>query len=137
MATTANTVEHSDTSAIKPVILAIDDESEIVEILRATLEESGMRVVGTDSAREGLRIYEERWREIDVVLLDYLMPEMNGDLAFEAIMRVNPYAKVIMLTGDDTKVAQRLQDTGLREVLSKPFYLDELVALVRETLDAP
>jgi DNA-binding NtrC family response regulator len=119
------------------VVLAIDDEPEIVEILRATLEESGMWVIGTDSVREGLRLFENRWREIDVVLLDYLMPEMNGDLAFEAIMRINPYAKVIMLTGDDTKGPLRLKDTGLRDVLAKPFYLDELVTLVQETLDAP
>jgi DNA-binding NtrC family response regulator len=127
----------SDTAAIKPIILAIDDEQEMVDIIRMTLEEAGMGVLTATLATEGLRLYETRWRQIDLVLLDFLMPDMTGDLVFEFIMRVNPYAKVILLTGGDDQAARRMMEVGLRGCIQKPFYLDDLVERVREQLDAP
>ncbi len=100
------------------------------------LEEDGMEVVTASTAREALQTYDRHWREIDLVLLDYVLTDMLGDLVFDCLMRINPYAKVLMLTGCDDRVGDRLMDIGLRGVITKPFYLDEMVTRVREELNS-
>jgi len=127
----------SDTTPVKPIILAIDDAPEILDIVRLTLEEEGMMVITASTAAEGLRIYDDQYQTIDLVLVDYALPDMTGDLAFESIMRVNPYAKVMLLTGYDDQIAQRMLAHGLRGYIGKPFHLDELVNRVREELATP
>ena len=117
-------------------ILAIDDEPEILEVVRTVLEGEGYKVHTAHGPREALDLYQRRGREIDLVLLDYLMPEMTGDLVFECLRRVNPDARVLLLTACDDNVAHRLFEGGLRGYIQKPFYLDDLIRRVREELDA-
>jgi DNA-binding response OmpR family regulator len=121
----------------KPCVLAIDDEKDLLDIIRTTLEGEGYEVLTASDPNEGLKVYEENWARIGVVLLDYLMPNMTGDLVFECILRQNPYAKVLLLTACDDHVARRMFEQGLRGYIQKPFYLQDLVARVAEELDAP
>jgi DNA-binding response OmpR family regulator len=120
----------------QPGVLAIDDEVDILDIIAMTLEPEGYRVLKAASAKAGLQLYEQRWREIDVVLLDYLMPEMTGDLVFECLRNINPNARVLLLTACDDHVARRLFEAGLRGYIQKPFYLDDLIARVGEEANA-
>jgi CheY-like chemotaxis protein len=117
-------------------ILAIDDEAEILEVVQQVLGAEGYQVHTAASAKEGLDLYERLWREIDLVLLDYLMPEMTGDLVFECLRRVNPEARVLLLTACDDNVARKMFEEGLRGHLQKPFYLDDLVHRVHEEINA-
>jgi len=117
-------------------ILAIDDEPEILEVIRTVLEDEGYKVHTASGAQEALDLYQRLGREIDLVLLDYLMPEMTGDLVFECLRRVNPDARVVLLTACDDNVAHRMFEAGLRGYIQKPFYLDDLIRRVREELDA-
>ena len=116
------------------LILAIDDEPEILEIVKQCLEMEGFQVLTASGPKEGLKLYEERGPEIGVVLLDYLMPDMTGDLVFECLRQKNPDARVILLTGCEDSVARRMFETGLRGLIQKPFYIDDLVNRVREEL---
>jgi CheY-like chemotaxis protein len=113
-------------------VLVIDDEPEMVQIVQQVLEEAGFKVYTATTPAAGLDLYEQHWREIDLVLLDYVMPEMTGDVAFECLQQINPDARVVLLTGCDDHVAPSLLDKGLRGCIFKPFYLDELVRQVRE-----
>lgn len=115
-------------------VLAIDDEPEILEIIRQCLEGEGLRVLTAKGSKEGLEIYEKRREEIGLVLLDYVMPEMTGDLVLECLQRINPDVRVILLTGCDDRVARGMFDTGLRGFIQKPFYIDDLVQRVRDEL---
>jgi len=117
-------------------ILAIDDEGDILDVLKNTLEAAGFKVHTASSAQEGVELYERLWREIDLVLLDYLMPEMTGDLVFECLRRMNPDARVILLTACDDNVARKMFETGLRGYIQKPFYLDDIVHRVHEEINA-
>jgi two-component system, cell cycle sensor histidine kinase and response regulator CckA len=117
-------------------ILAIDDEEDILDVLKKTLEEADFKVHTVSNAQKGVELYERLWREIDLVLLDYLMPEMTGDLVFECLRRINPGARVILLTACDDNVARKMFETGLRGYIQKPFYLDDIVHRVREELSA-
>jgi two-component system, cell cycle sensor histidine kinase and response regulator CckA len=120
----------------KPVVLVIDDEPDILDVVKACLQDDGFTVHTASGPRAGLKIYEDHWRDIGVVLLDYVMPDMTGDLVYECLRGVNPDVKVILLTGCDDNVAKRLFEAGLRGYIQKPFYIDDLVNRVREELDA-
>ena len=124
-------------SNVKPGVLAIDDEPDLLDIIKTTLEEEGFRVFTFPDPQAGLKFYEENWRDIRVVLLDYLMPNMTGDLVFECLQRQNPYVKVLLLTACDDHVARQMFQAGLRGYIQKPFYLGDLVARVAEEVDAP
>lgn len=122
---------------IKPrkFVLTIDDEADMLEIIKQCLESEGFHVLTADSPKKGLELYEKRWREIGLVLLDYLMPEMTGDLVFECLQRINADVRVILLTAYEDRVARTMFETGLRGYIQKPFYVEDLVQRVREELD--
>ncbi len=115
-------------------VLAIDDEPEILDVVQQSLESEGLPVLTALGSTKGLQTYEDRWREIGVVLLDYVMPEMNGDLVLECLQRINPDVRVLLLTGCDDQVARGMFEKGLRGFIRKPFYIDDLVLRVRDEL---
>jgi len=117
------------------LILAIDDEQEILNIIKECLETEGFQVLIALGAKQGIKLYEERGPEIGVVLLDYIMPDMTGDLVFDCVRQKNPDARVILLTGCEDSVARKMFEAGLRGFIQKPFYLDDLVNRVREELN--
>jgi DNA-binding response OmpR family regulator len=116
------------------LILAIDDEPEILDIIKQSLEMEGFQVITALGAKEGLKLYEKRGTEIGVVLLDFVMPDMNGDLVFECLQQKNPDVRVILLTACEDNVARTMFEAGLRGFIQKPFYLDDLTNRVREEL---
>src|SRR5437879_4181747 len=123
-------------SSNKPGILVIDDETDMLYIIKTALEAEGYQVFTAGDPQVGLNLYEERWREIKVVLLDYLMPNMTGDLVFECLQRQNPDVRVLLLTACDDHVARQMFQAGLRGFIQKPFSLDDLIARVGEEADA-
>ena len=108
---------------VSKLILVIDDEPEILDIVRQTLETAGFDVLMALGAKAGLKVYETRGAEIGLVLLDYVMPEMNGDLVFEFLRDKNPDVRVILLTVCEDTVARSMFEAGLRGYIQKPFYL--------------
>ena len=117
-------------------VLAIDDEPELLEIVKGSLEPYGFEVHTASSAKEGVEFYEQNWRNIDLVLLDYLMPDMTGDLVFECLKRENPDVRTLLLTGCEDTVAERMFKEGLWGYIHKPFVLDEFVQEVGEAVDS-
>lgn len=119
-------------ASVQKLVLTIDDEPEILEILKQCLESEGFQVLAAAGPKQGLELYEAHWQEIGLVLLDYVMPDMTGDLVFECLQRINADVRVILLTGCDDQVARKMFEIGLRGYIQKPFYIDDLVQRVRE-----
>lgn len=117
-------------------VLAIDDEPELLSLVQRCLEPVGFKVYTATSAREGVELYEKNWKSIKLVLLDFLMPEMTGDLIFECLKRQNPDVRTILLTGCEDSVATRMFQEGLFGFIHKPFYLDDLVHRVHEAVES-
>ena len=115
-------------------VLTIDDDPDMLEIIRQCLESEGFQVLTADGPKQALEIYEKRWQEIALVLLDYLMPDMTGDLVFDCFQRINPDVRVILLTAYEDRVARTMFETGLCGYIQKPFYIEDLVQRVREEL---
>jgi len=70
---------------------------------------------------EAIQLYAERWREISMVLLDFLLPEMSGEMVFENLQRLNPDVRVVLLTGCEGSVAEKMFEKGLRVTCRNHF----------------
>ncbi|MGD1019124.1 MAG: response regulator [Verrucomicrobiia bacterium] len=121
----------------KECILAIDDEEGFLSMLKSALESYGFVVHTASRPKEAIKFYQERGRDISIVLLDYLLPGMSGDSVFEELQRLNPDVRVVLLTGCEESVADRMRRKGLRGYLQKPFDLPDLAQKVRDVIHAP
>lgn len=91
-------------------ILCIDDEAEILSLRKELLETYGFTVITAPSGPQGLRLLSEGL-SVDLVLLDYVMPEMNGDLIAAELKRLYPDLPIIMMSGFPELPATLLQLT--------------------------
>jgi DNA-binding NtrC family response regulator len=106
-------------------VMLVDDEKDFVEMLSLRLEEIGERVTSAYSGRECLQILEKK--EIDVVILDILMPGMDGIATLKEIKKRFPLVEVIMLTGHGTtESAVDGMKLGAFDYLLKPARFEEL-----------
>ncbi len=111
----------------KGCILFADDE-EIIRILAVQLlKDLGYKVITCTNGREAVDIYRQRGSELDLVVLDMIMPRMSGREAFLNIKSLDNKAKILITTGyaagDDVK---ELINLGAVGVMKKPFYLEDL-----------
>ena len=113
-------------------ILVVDDEPEIVRLVRSYLEQEGYRVVTAYNGEEAL--YASRHEKPDLVVLDVLMPKMDG-LEFTRRVRREQDIPIIMLTAraDETDRIVGLE-MGADDYVTKPFSPREVVARVRAVL---
>jgi two-component system, OmpR family, response regulator ArlR len=112
-------------------VLVVEDDAAISRVLQLELEHEGYEV---DSARDGLEGLEKALKEPDLVILDLMLPRMDG---LEVCRRIRAKSKVpiIMLTAKD-RVPDRVSglDLGADDYLTKPFATEELLARVRARL---
>ena len=113
-------------------ILVVDDEKEIADLLEIYLISDGFQVLKAYSAKEGLRILEEK--KIDLVLLDVMMPDMDGIAMCRRIRETNniPIIMVSAKTQDIDKIVGL--STGADDYVAKPFNPLELMARVKSQL---
>ena len=113
-------------------ILVVDDEKEIADLLEIYLISDGFQVLKAYSAKEGLRILEEK--KIDLVLLDVMMPDMDGIAMCRRIRETNniPIIMVSAKTQDIDKIVGL--STGADDYVAKPFNPLELTARVKSQL---
>jgi len=117
-------------------ILLIDDEEMIVEVSREILETLGYRVLSAGSGAEAVEIYREKKDEIDLVILDMIIPEMGGERIFEELKSLNPGVRVILSSGYSLDgQAVRIMEQGCDDFIQKPFSMRELSKKVRDVLD--
>jgi len=96
----------------------------VLEAGRELLEVMGYRVIAAAGGKEAVAIYERSWNDIDIVLLDLVMPHMGGGEAYDRRKEINPKIKVILSTGDsmDGQAAEILQ-RGCDAFIQKPLAL--------------
>jgi PAS domain S-box-containing protein len=116
-------------------LLIVDDEPLIRDVAAQTLRRFGYGVQTAGSGEEALAAFGSG-NGVDLVLLDLSMPGMGGRKCLEAILGINPAAKVLIASGyalgDHTP---NPVETGAAGFISKPFQMDELLAKVRRILD--
>jgi len=119
-------------------ILVIDDNPDVVDILVTCLRSEGYGMLGALTSDEALKLVI--LSQPDLVLLDILMPGLNGIDVLKRIRSINPTTKVIMVTGNaDLRLAREALELGADAYIDKPFdlaYLKRVVALaLRSEID--
>ena len=119
-------------AAVRPFkILIVEDDAQITRVLRLELEHEGYTV---DTASDGLAGLEKALKEPDLVILDVMLPKMDG-LEICTRVRAKSRVPIIMLTAKD-RIPDRVSglDLGADDYLTKPFSIEELLARVRARL---
>lgn len=117
-------------------ILIIDDETTLLDLTREILEGLGYEVLTAEGAHAGIDAYREHCTDVDLVILDMLMPEMTGDEVFPILKSINPDVIVLVATG--LSIGEKVDDIismGANDVVGKPYSVDDLAVHVREALD--
>ena len=124
-----------DSAEEMPTILIVDDEEPILQLAAAALERQGFRVITALSGRQALTAAEEHGGPIDLLLIDVVMPDINGPELAEELRGLVPDARLIFTSGYGSGASAALEkrhDGAL--YLSKPFGIDQLERRVQEAL---
>jgi two-component system, cell cycle response regulator DivK len=117
------------------VVLIIDDDQRNIFALQAVLKSRGYLCLSATSAREGLRKLEER-NDIGIVLLDMMMPEMDGYETIEMVRKGKKSDVPILAVTAQAMLGdrERCLDAGASDYISKPIDLDYLTAVLNRLL---
>ena len=117
-------------------VLFVDDEDMIIEVAEALLERLGYKVLIAGTGKEAIKIYEENKEQIDIVVLDMIMPDMSGGETYDRMKEINPRVKVLLSSGYSINgQATEILDRGCNGFIQKPFKIKELSQKLREVLD--
>lgn len=111
-------------------IMVVDNASFMRSVLKYIMETGGHKVVGSASdGKEAIRLYSEL--KPDVVTMDVVMEGMDGIQVLDAIRKIDPLAKVVMVTavGNEKKIKEA-QSLGASGCIKKPFNNSEIMALI-------
>jgi len=121
----------------RETVLLVDDEKGIIDVIGEMIQGLGYRLMTAQSGEEAVETYRMQAREIDLVIMDMIMPGMSGGTAIDAIRQMNPHAKIILSSGYSlSEEAQAILNRGgdIR-FIQKPFQLSDLSQKIREVLD--
>lgn len=122
-------------STVRAKILVVDDEEDLRWLLTERLRREGFEVAAAGSGREALALVQQE--APDLIILDLVMPEMDGIQTLRQMREQGVTAKVVVLTAYGT--AQQIREAmalGVREFIGKPFELDRLIRIVAEEAGA-
>ncbi|MDI6790669.1 MAG: PAS domain S-box protein [Thermodesulfobacteriota bacterium] len=120
----------------KETILIIDDEEVIRDMGKEVLESLGYKVLLAQDGAEALEVYYREKENIDLAILDIVMPEIGGKKTFQKLKGINPRLKVIVSSGYSINgEAQDILNSGACGFIQKPYRVDELSTTVRRVLD--
>lgn len=106
-------------------ILLIDDETEFLEIMAERMHNRGMDVTTVASAKDALKKVQDE--NYDAIIVDLMMPEMDGLQTLKALKEINPDVQIIMLTGHATvEKGIEAMKLGAMDLLEKPADLNSL-----------
>ena len=117
-------------------ILFVDDEKEIVEMVRESLGAMGYRVKVAANGTEALHVFSENPDAFDVVVTDLTMPGLTGERLALEIHRLRPRIPVILCTGYNTYFPdEKARESGIWDILIKPVPVRDLAEAIRDILD--
>ncbi|MFH1982500.1 MAG: PAS domain S-box protein [Pseudomonadota bacterium] len=117
-------------------ILLIDDEALIIDVGKAMLERLGYRVVACMGGQEAVKVITDMTAEIDLVILDMIMPGMDGGTTFDCIRQIHSTMPVLLSSGYAINGhAEKIIRRGCNGFIQKPYNISELSQKIRKVLD--
>jgi two-component system cell cycle sensor histidine kinase/response regulator CckA len=110
----------------KGTILVVDDEELVLDVEVTLLRRIGYNTLMARNSREACQLFKDNSEQIDLVILDMIMPDENGATTYKCLKSINSDVKVLISTGyfKDSKVEEILNDSQ-NELIMKPFKLGE------------
>lgn len=117
-------------------ILLVDDNEAVWDVLIESLQGLGYSVILAENGLDTLEIYKGNPEEIDLVILDMIMPKMGGHSTFFQLKACDPYVKVLLISGYvSEKEVNDLMREGAQGFLSKPCRINVVAKEIRRILD--
>ncbi|MDI9636175.1 PAS domain S-box protein [Geitlerinema splendidum] len=119
------------------LILVADDEAAIREVVKASLETYNYQVLTASDGIEALALYAQYKDKVSVVLMDMMMPSMEGPVAIRTLQKINSKVKVVAVSGlSSSNLVNAARNVGIQEFLAKPFTSEELLLALHRILSA-
>ncbi|MGJ3253106.1 MAG: hybrid sensor histidine kinase/response regulator [Elainellaceae cyanobacterium] len=116
------------------LILIVDDETNICEATATTLEDYGYEAIAIHHSSEAVDLYQERQHDICAVLVDLVMPKMNGDQIIQSLQDVDPQVKVIAASGFISDDEHICSSENVKAFLPKPYTTANLLLTLHDVL---
>ncbi|MDJ0622641.1 MAG: cache domain-containing protein [Desulfocapsaceae bacterium] len=118
-------------------VLIVDDEPVVRATAKMMLEKLGYSTLMAENGQQGLEVYQQHLEKIDLVLLDVIMPVMDGTECFYRLKKINPDVKVVISSGFTRDAdLNGLKDNGLLDFVRKPYSLEQLSQVVAKAMQA-
>ncbi len=118
------------------LVLVAEDEDSVREVTISTLEENGYKVLMANDGAEAVALYAQNKDKINVILMDMMMPVMDGHASIRAIRRINPGIKIIAVSGLAEKDKLKNVADNTNAFLPKPYTAERLLKTIHEVLSA-
>lgn len=119
----------------RKTILVVDDDELVRDYTAEFLELLGFDPITARDGAEGVRIFRERLNDIDLVLLDFAMPNMDGVEAYHELIRIKPDARIMICSGyAEDAVIERFPDERPASFLHKPYDMQDLKGEINRLL---
>jgi CheY-like chemotaxis protein len=116
-------------------VLLVDDELVVRTLVREILTSAGHTVIEAEDGQAALAAFRGSDRAIEAVVLDMVMPRMDGLQSFRGLRALDPHIEVVICTGyAEEHAVEELRREGITAVLPKPFYADDLLRAVGEAI---
>jgi PAS domain S-box-containing protein len=117
-------------------ILVVDDEEIVLRLTQRILEGLGYSVLTACDGQEAVEIYRQKRDEIDLTIIDLVMPRLSGRECFLALREINPSVKALLSTGHDANgTTKLLLNEGILGIVQKPYQVRDLADAVAAVLD--
>jgi len=117
-------------------LLIVDDEEDLREVGREMMTKFGYTALTAPDGEGALKIYRKRKNEIDLIIMDLIMPGMGGKKCLEEILKIDQNARVIIASGySESGHAKEIFKTGAKGFINKPYDINQMLKIIREALD--
>jgi nitrogen-specific signal transduction histidine kinase/CheY-like chemotaxis protein len=123
------------TRAGAETILVVDDNEQILAEARSTLRDAGYRVFAASSGEECISLYKRHATEINLLIIDVVMPGHDGKEVLKGILEIDPTAHIIMTSGFSRDYVRTYLERGEWGFVQKPYAERHLLSVVRGVLD--
>ena len=125
-----NTADHTVRQGSNPTVLVVDDNQGVLEFLLLLLSKHGLSTIGASNGHECLDIV--RSQPVDLIILDVMMPVLEGLQVCHELKKMTPAIPIILLTArDDMTTRAAAMDLGVSEFIAKPVNNRDLLGRVR------
>jgi PAS domain S-box-containing protein len=118
-------------------ILIVDDEPIVRQMATQVLKDSGYQIISAESGKQAMAHLDDLRGRIDLVFLDMIMPEMDGEATFKALRRMDPELPILLTSGFvQEEKSERLINAGALGLVYKPYKSEVLLRRIRRALDS-